>query len=400
MPSERAEISRRGSGASANGEWRGLGALISGRLAGNLLIRFPYVFLTSISAGLGLSVGATTALLGIRELGGLAAPVIGHRADGGQERRAMALCAGLAGLSTIAIATTPPLGALAALLTLGGVAKFGLDTVQATWIGHRVPFARRARVFGLVELSWAGAFFVGIPLCAVVESRWGWRGLFIFSGLLLVGAAVAMTIRVPGDHTTVTTRAGRPRITRRNRGMFAYAFCQPFAQMFVFAVVGDWFVEGLGMSNATLGLATVLIGIGEVAGTGTTAVLTDRIGKRRAAIIGMTVAAPTMVALGVVEGAPLLAVAFVVILSAGIEFSFVSALPILSELDPEARGASIGMATAIITVARALSSAVAGVTYVWGGITATGLVGGLAAAGALAGLLSSTEPDPVSRTDR
>jgi predicted MFS family arabinose efflux permease len=400
MSSARDPISRTVSPEDEQVSRPALGALVAGRLAGNLLIRFPYVFLTSISRGLGLSVGATTALLGVRELGGLAAPGIGHLADRGHQRRAMALCAGIAGLSTIAIAIAPPVGVVAALLTLGGVAKFGLDTAQATWIGQRVPFARRARVFGLVELSWAGAFFIGIPICAAVESRWGWRGLFVFSGGLLCLTAAAMTLWVAEDGAHGLRHHRRPRLTRANAGMFAYAFCQPFAQMFVFAVVGDWFVDGLGMTNVALGAATVLIGVGEVVGTGTTAVITDRIGKRRAALIGMAIAAPATVGLGLVGRAPWLGVGMVVILAAGIEFSFVSALPILSELDPEARGASIGLATAVITVSRAASSAVAGVTYTWGGITATGLVGGLSAAGAIAGLLATSEPVTVNRTDR
>src|SRR5690349_19573620 len=68
---------------------RPLVPIIAARLGGNILIRFPYTFGTAISRGLGIDIDTLTAILGVRELGGLAAPAIGHVADRGHERRTM-----------------------------------------------------------------------------------------------------------------------------------------------------------------------------------------------------------------------------------------------------------------------------------------------------------------------
>ena len=142
---------------------------------------------------------------------------------------------------------------------------------------------------------------------------------------------------------------------------------------------------------------SVLIGFGELVGTGLTAVVTDRVGKRRAAIAGMLLAAPFAALLGTVGGTTWLGVTFIVAMALGTEFSFVSALPIIAELDVEARAAAIGLAMAIITIARAASSALSGVTYVHLGIGATGAVSGAVCLLAAVALWQVTEPTPAHR---
>jgi len=361
-------------------------------MAGNLLLRFPYAFLTAISHGLGLRLDTTTALLGIRELGGLASPAIGAVADRGHERRAMVTCAVLAGISTVAIAGHPALWLVTILLIIGGIAKFGSDTAQTAWIGHRVPFEQRGRIFGVVELSWAFAFIAGVPVCAWLEGHWGWQAMFIFSGGFLMVSGLATRFVVPADQPEQVEKGRRPRLSGPLVGMYAYVALQPFAQMFVFAVYGDWFVKHLHMSNARLGLSTLLIGIGEGVGTVLTALVADRLGPRRSAIAGMLLAAPLALLLGAVGGHVWFGVALLVVMSAGVEFSFVSALPIITELDPGARAAAIGLATVVITVARAASSAISGYVYVHAGIAVTGIVGAVAFGLAAFALWTVVEP--------
>jgi predicted MFS family arabinose efflux permease len=371
---------------------RSLVPIIGARLGGNILIRFPYTFATAISRGLGIDVDTLTALLGMRELGGLASPAIGHVADRGHERRTMVAIALVAGLSCLLVGTSSWVPFFVVLLVVGGIAKFGLDTAQSAWIAHRVPFARRSRVFGVVELSWALALLVGVKVCAWFEDRWGWQAMFVFCGAFLVVTAAGMQWVVPRDEPSAGDERRGLRVTRAMWPMFAYVVLQPFAQMFVFAVYGDWFVTHLGMSTATLATTSVLIGFGELVGTGMTAIVTDRIGKRRAAIAGILLAAPMAASLGTVGDTAWLGVTLIVVMAVGTEFSFVSALPIIAELDPDARAASIGAATVLMTIARAVSSALSGLVYVRLGMGAAGAVGALACVGAAVALWSVVEP--------
>lgn len=376
-------------GAAATSSLR---AILAGRLAGNLLLRFPYTFITSISHAFGVRVDTMATLLGIRELGGLAAPAVGRVADRGHERLTMLWCATAAAVATLVIALRPPIWLLVALLTVGGVAKFGLDTAQTAWIGHRVPFARQSRTFGVIESSWALALLVGIPLCGWVKSVWGWRAMFVLCGLALGIAAAAVRSSVPADRPEPSPSRPRLRISRPLAGILAYGVLQPFAQMFVFAVYGDWFRSSLGMSDARLSAASMVIGVGELLGTGLTAALADGFGKRRSATVGILVAAPLSAALGLVGGNQLAGVALIVAMAIAIEFSFVSALPLVAELDPDSRASAIGLATALITIARAASSALAGQTYVHLGIGAIGAVTAASCVGAAVALWTTVEP--------
>ncbi|HKY15582.1 MAG TPA: MFS transporter [Microthrixaceae bacterium] len=368
---------------------RGLPALVGGRAAGNLLIRFPYVFLTAMARGLGVSVESATAILGIRELGGLATPVVGRIADRGHERRVIVTTCGLAGIVTIVApflvddvaGRTAGLIAFSALLVAGAVFKFGCDAAQGAWIGHRVPFARRGRILGVMEVAWAGAFLLGVPLCALAVDRWGWRAPFVLTGTILLAFAVAQRLVLPRDrHEQGTPERFSFHIPPGLRGVIGYCCLQPFAQMLVFAVAGDWFVESLGMSLTGLGLNTVLIGCAELAGTGLAAGLTDRIGKRRGASIGLAVGLPAAAGLGLAGDNAVLGVVLLLWFAVGIEFSFVSALPLITELGTTSRASAIGLAMAVLTLARAFSSSIAGVVYTRGGIALTGLLAAAALA--------------------
>ena len=67
-----------------------------------------------------------------------------------------------------------------------------------------------------------------------------------------------------------------------------------------------------------------------------------------------------MLALAVTPAAPLpIAVLLLAAMFLGFEFAIVSAIPLMSELDPNARAAMVGRATALSIVGRALVSLIA-----------------------------------------
>ena len=363
----------------------------STRLLGNTFIRFPFVLITPLARGLGIPIESATALLGIRELGGLVSPVLGHYADEGHERRVI-LGSGMAtAAACAAIAAGGPVWLVTALFVAGGAAKNGIDTAQNAWIGHRVPFDQRGRTLGAVETAWSGAFLIGVPICAWLTDWGDWRTPYLVLGIAMALMSVVMAKVMGPDRPTESDQTApigellRWRPPSGTWGLYAFACLHPFAQMLVFAVAGDWFVDRLGMSLAGLGFNTLLIGVGELTGTSLTIAFADRIGTRRAAIIGIVLMAPLSALLGAVSSNATLAVALLVALAIAFEFAFVSALILFTEFAPGSRGAGIGSIFAVITVSRALSAVAAGFIYVHLGI---GLVGALAAAASVLGALA------------
>jgi DHA1 family inner membrane transport protein len=372
------------------------------RLVGNTYIRFPFVLITPLSRGLGIPIDTATAILGIRELGGLVAPFSGHHADRGHERRVMVLGGLFTGGACIGIALGGPLWLATVVLLIGGTAKVGLDTSQMAWIGHRVNFGGRARVIGLIETAWAGAFLIGVPICAWLTDTHGWQAPYVVVGLAMAVATVFMGLIMGADHPEKSEAPSALDLLRWRPpagwwGLYAYAWLQPFAHMMIFAVAGDWFIEHLGMSLTGLGFNTVLIGMGELGGTTLTITFSDRIGKRRSTIIGMFAIAPLAVAIALVGSSAIAGVIILVMMAVAFEFSFVSAIVLFTEFAPESRGAGIGSMLAVVTVSRAFSAIVAGLIYVHIGIGAIGVLAAVCAlAGGAAMVVGSTEPTPLA----
>lgn len=369
------------------------------RWVGNSITRIPYVFVTAFSAGLGVPLTTMTTILGIRELGGAASLGIGRWADHGHERRAQVTCAIAGGaLAVLAGFADRPL-VFALCLVGSGVFVFGLLAAQTSWVSHRVPFERRARALGITELTWGGAFFAAAPLAARLIDVGGWQlALRVFGAVLIAGGVVTHAV-LPADRHTHEGADPPARwgevfaAARRHSGVVAYNVLQPFAQMLVFAVAGDWFVQHLGMSLTGLGANTLLIGVGEITGTAATVAFADRVGPARAGIAGMAIVIPCAASLGLVGSHAALGVALLVAVALGMELSFVSAFPLLTEIAPDSRAAMIGAGIALMTVSRAASAVAAGWLYEAGGITASGLTAaGIAALAALSLLPAARAP--------
>jgi predicted MFS family arabinose efflux permease len=78
----------------------------------------------------------------------------------------------------------------------------------------------------------------------------------------------------------------------------------------------------------------------------------------------------------------------------GFEYSFISALPYATEIDPEARGATLGLLLAVVTCIRAVGSVLGTSLYDGPGIGAVGIAAAVAiACGALTMVLLGSEPE-------
>lgn len=387
-----------------------IGVFTAARLAGNTFLRFPYVFVTAIAAGLGTDVRVVTAILGLRELGGLATPALSRAIDRGHLPRTLAIAGAVTGMASVG-AVVGGLWGFTIALAVSGVGKMGIDLAQNAWIGHHVPFARRARATATVELSWALAFLAGVPMLALAVGRWGWRAPFLIVAPFLVGLTAwgARVARPPSDaapvdHQRADAPAADDHAPRRplpRWSIWIYCFLQPFAVMIVFAVNGDWLATSLHLSESALGVAAIAMGIAEVAGTTLTMVAADRTGPARMSTWAMAACVPPLAILVSGPTNAVVAVGLFVILDLAIECSFVAVLPLVSELDPDNRARAISHAFVIITGSRAIGSVAAGWIYGAGGFAAISVVAAVVAAAATAALIAgraSRRPQDRRRT--
>ncbi|MCP4959236.1 MAG: MFS transporter [Actinomycetia bacterium] len=342
---------------------RALPAIMGARFTINLAMRMGYTFLPAFARGAGLSVGAMSATLSARELTALTAPLSGKASDRLGAMTVMTYGALVAAVGLL-IATLGAPGLIAGMIVFG----FGRTAHQvalSAWIGSVVAYPRRGRATGLIELTWGGSALVGLPLAGLLIGKVGW---WAAPGVLGIAAA-AFGLRMRANQSN---RERPPRVATRKPNMtptvvaaLATNGAMTAAAQFLFLSHGLWLEDTYGLDTAEIGLAIVAVGAIEVVATTGSSRLTDRIGKRRSMLGGTVLMTTALLILAAYSAPPLwLGLVILVVAFLGFEFGIVSALPLVSELDPGARAEMVGRAISISTVIRAVVTLTATALYV------------------------------------
>jgi predicted MFS family arabinose efflux permease len=159
------------------------------------------------------------------------------------------------------------------------------------------------------------------------------------------------------------------------------------AQDTMFIVYGAWMEDRFGLTVTALGLVTLVVGVAELNAELGVALLSDRLGKRRALFLSLVLTGcgylilPQMTANLLVA---LVGTAFVIFF---FEFSIVGLIPIVSGLNATARGTLMSLNVSATSVTRVVAAPLAVALYQSGDLTRNGLFAALVC-GVLLGLLT------------
>ena len=364
-----------------------LTVLTTAKIVSNTALRWVGPFLPTLERAFNSTTGTLTGIMGVCELGGLTTVATGRVLDRGHERRLFALgLAAVSGSSLIALHGTVTAFAISFAVLVIGVGN--LTVAGHAWIGHRVPFAARGRSIGLFETSWAIALLVGAPLLALLIRWFGWRGPYVALAIGAAIAAVAVTAFV-SPHTTGDAHAteGNHRLPRSAWPPMLTAAFTAAAGIGMFVVSGAWLDDAHGVSTGGLGVIAGGFGLVELASSSAVASFGDRVGSRRSVLFGLAGLGAGIAVILLSDGSRAMAIVGLLVYLAGFEFAFVSALTMVTEAAPLARGRAIGIGNALGTVARAGAVIASGQLYEAFGMT--GSLGLTASAAALAAVLAT-----------
>ena len=354
----------------------------------NTVLRIIYPFLPSIARGLGISLAAASRLITLRMVGGMAAPVLGLLADRYGRRRVMEAALILFALASVLMAGVGTLPAAAIAFVLYGFAKALYDPAVHAYIGDQVPYHKRGRAVGVIELTWSSAWLIGVPATGFLIERFGWRapwavliafGLF---GLVLTRAGLPAVPRSASDAHGEAFLASlvatwRDLLRRRSvLALLATGFLLTLAVEIPFIVYGAWLETAFGLSLSTLGLASTVVGLAEATAELGTTVITDRLGKRRSVLAGLLGLAAGLVALPYLSRLGLAgALAGVTLLLLNFEFGIVSLMPMTTELAPEARASLVALNVTAWSTSRVVAALIGGWLWQWESIALNAGVG-------------------------
>jgi len=350
---------------------------------------------------------SVTSLIALNQGAALLSPVLGPLADRWGPRTMMLLGLAIVAAGMLAAAALPLYATVLLALLLAGIGKSCFDPAVQAFIGARVSWERRGLAIGFVEFAWAGSSLIGIPLVGWLIGRHGWRSPFLVLGLCAVASFALLAVLLPRVQPARAAGAGRLtvihgwRILVRRRaalGALGYSVCFSMANDTLFVIYGAWLERDFHLPLAQLGTATIAIGAAELSAEVLTALLADRIGLARAAVGGVAVTVAAYLLLpAAAQSLPLaLCALFGVFLA--FEFTVVTAVGLITEVLPDARGTMMGMLGATSGTGRMLGALMGGYVWLWGGLAATSAVAAALAALALGSLvwgLRGWHPRPV-----
>lgn len=344
--------------------WRQLLILLVGRLALNTAFRAIYPLLAFLASGLSVDLATASLLITAQVAATLISPLGGSLADAYGERTVM-----LGGLMLFcggAIVCAVVRDFVPFMLGYGliGLATALYHPSTQAYASARTPYARRGRVLGILELSWAFAALAGVTsLSWLIGDGDSWApafwALFAAGLVVLLGTVLALpaTPHIPPEHLAGTSGAsgrvlGQPSVI----AALLCLFCTLLAAELIFVVYAGWIKADFGATTEQLALVFGLLGFVELGGSSGSTLLVDRIGKRRTVLVAFAVVALLQGLLPFSGGNWRLFLVLFLLFDLWFEFAIVSAFPLISGILPAARGTMLSLSVAAIGLGRVVGS--------------------------------------------
>ena len=312
--------------------------LVALKLVLNTAVRLVYPFLPAIARGLDITIGQAGALISMRWVAGFASPVAIGVAGTWATSRAL-LLTGL-GVFAIGSLVTAWFGAFigAAIgFALIGFAKPLFDVGAQAHVAERVPWHRRSRHIGLLEVSWAGGLLVGAPIAGWLIERGSWNTPFLVLGILAAIGIGAVAVMERVDAETVVHVGDKPKVRGPALWFLVVGGVVGFALEILLVNLGTWLEDNFGLALLALGGVGTVIGVAELIGEGGVVAITDRVNKRTALALALALAAVAFVVLALVADSLVVGVGVLAVGMALVEYTIVSGMSVATEIHPTNR---------------------------------------------------------------
>jgi len=335
------------------------------RLVLNTGFRMIFPFQPIFMQQLGIELGRMTRMLAGQSFVGVVSPLLASMAD--RRGRKFGMLAGLAlfSLGGLVVILQPTVFSFLLFLILSLLGKSIFDPSMQAYFGDHVPYERRGTVLALTEMSWSGAFFLGVPLVGFLLDRAGLLAPFILLSVLGVLSLITVVWLIPPDPEP---DSGRPTILAN----FGTVFSSPsawaglslmilicLANQLVNVSFGVWLNESFSLQAAALGIASAVIGAAEFVGEGGVSIISDRLSKKRAVRVGILSSVLSAAVLPWLGQSQLGALIGLFLFYLSFEFTIVSAIPLMTGVVPAARATLMALNIASANLGRGVGSWVA-----------------------------------------
>lgn len=326
--------------------------------------RMVYPFLPVFRDALNVPLDTLTRAVGLRSLvSAFVAPFLATVGDSRGRRTGLLLGMSVFVSGAAVVSLWPTFGGFATAMVLMLIGKATFDPSLQAYIGDRVPYAQRSTAITVTEFSWSGAFILGVPAMGWVIGRAGWLAPFQLLGLLVLVCIGVVFFTLPkqgAPHAATRGVLGKFKIVLQSpaaRIVLLFTLLVCLANELVALTFGVWLEMSFGLQLAALGAAAAVLGIAELSGESLVALVTDRLGKRRAIALGLLVNCLAGLAMPLFGGSYVGALVTLFLFYVSFEFVIVSSIPLMTEVMPAARATMMSGFVTAASIGRALASA-------------------------------------------
>ncbi len=342
----------------------------------NTMHRMVYPFLAVFARGLGIELTTISYVVTIRSFFGMLAPILGSIAD--RRGRKFGMLAGVF-LFTIGmglVAFFPNFITFSIAILLAIVGKYLFDPAMQAYFGDRIPYERRGTALAVTEVAWSLSFIIGVPAMGFLIANYGWSapfplltglGLFMF---LVIWRVIPRRDEYQPTHTHQTH--DRPDTVKKIREVLTHlpalaglsiAMWASAGNEMVTLIFGVWLEDSFELKIAALAGASAIIGISELGGEGLVALTTDKLGKPRALMLGLTANAVAAFLLPIVGTTELGALIGLFLFYISFEYVLVSHIPLMTEIMPKTRATLLSFNVAGHSLGRMIGALLATFVY-------------------------------------
>jgi len=324
--------------------------LILVRLVRDTSIRMMYPFLNDYAQGLGITLAAMGGLMMLRTAMVALAPFFGHRADKYGAKPLLMLGFALQGAGLLGFGFASGMWtAVAAILALGLSDAMTYPLMQA-YISENAPIRHQGRALISVEYSWALTGIMIMPVIGWLIDGMGWqtpfRILAVFSGLAILTLAFVLPPGHPKPRAERISFASQITTILRDRSALGAVLVS--ATVFIaaesyFVTWGAHLARDFQLSPARIGQVASGLGAMELLGSIIASLVIDRVGTRRGVMVGVTVFLFAMLSLIWLRASLWATLAGMGLISIAIEYSIVSAIPLMAAQRPANRATVLAL---------------------------------------------------------
>lgn len=340
-----------------------LAALVASRFVLNAIFRVAYPLVPFISERFNVSFATATWIVTIQVLFGLASPLGGWLGDRIGYRATMLGGLGLSLLGTLGIAASPTLGLLIAAYGACGMGIALYQPAVQAYVSVLTSYEERGRAVGLIEMSWALAGIVAVPVLTwLVQRQQSLVEPFLILSALVAAITLATVLILPieaahlrsnqGSDASFITILKNPSVL----GMFAFLFLALGGWEVLYIAQVPWVTQRFNTTLTDLGTAAFVFGLGEMLGSLGSTLFTDRLGKRRASTLSFAIAALLFVAQPFVSFSWFSYLACYILFAVFVEFAVVASLTFATTISTVGRATVMALVVTAVQVSRAIAS--------------------------------------------